>query len=78
MDLAKRGQRAPTADSLRRYSPLLPVSTLRENIDAMLLANAENVVITTRKAGAVDCAIVLTGLVTVIVLITQFVLAAAH
>ncbi len=76
--LMKRGQWASTPASLRRSFPLFPISALRESIDAMLLANAESVAITTRKAGAVDCAIVLTGLVTVIVLITQFVLAAAH
>jgi len=73
--LASRGESAPTAKALHRYFPTFPVSTLMESLDAMLLANAMNEAANDRKAGRVDIATIMIGVVTAIILITQFGLA---
>jgi Ca2+/Na+ antiporter len=73
--LTKRGKRAPTAESLTKYFPAYPVSTLKESVDAMLIADAANERINDRKAVRVDIAAIMTGIVTIVVLITQFALA---
>lgn len=73
--LTKRGKRAPTAESLVKYFPAYPVSTLKEGVEAMLIADVTNESINDRKAARVDLAAILTGIVTIVVLITQFALA---
>jgi hypothetical protein len=73
--LTKRGKRAPTAESLTKYFPAYPVSTLKEGVQAMLIADSTNEKINDRKAARVDLAAILTGVVTIIVLVTQFGLA---
>jgi cell division protein FtsW (lipid II flippase) len=75
--LADRGESAPTAKSLHRYFSAFPVSTLKESTDAMLIANALNESANDRRAARADLATILTGIVTVLVLITQFWLALA-
>ena len=73
--LIQRGESAPTAESLRRYFPAFPVSTLKDRIDAMLIAEAKNAAVNELKAARVDLATIITGVVTAIVLISQFGLA---
>lgn len=69
--LTKRGERAPSVESLRTYFPTYPVSTLKQGVDSMLLADAANENINNRKAARIELAAILTGLVTTIILITQ-------
>lgn len=70
--LIQRGESAPTAESLRRYFPAFPVSTLKDGIDAMLIADAKNAAVNELKAARVDLATIMTGIVTAVVLISQF------
>ncbi len=72
--LIQRGETAPTANSLRRYFPAFPVSALKDGIDAMLIVDARNRAVNQAKAARVDLATIMTGIVTAVILITQFVL----
>jgi Uma2 family endonuclease len=70
--LIERGESAPSTESLTRSFPLYPVSTLKDGIDAMLMVNRKNLSVNALKAARVDLGTILTGIVTGIVLITQF------
>lgn len=70
--LIERGESAPTPESLKRSFPPFPISTLMDGIDAMLIVNNKNMAVNALKAARVDLATILTGIVTAIVLITQF------
>lgn len=72
--LIQRGETAPTANALRRYFPAFPVSALKDGIDAMLIVDARNRAVNQVKAARVDLATIMTGIVTAVILITQFVL----
>lgn len=70
--LIERGESAPSTESLMRSFPTYPVSTLKDGIEAMLMVNKKNLSVNALKAARVDLATILTGIVTGIVLITQF------
>jgi hypothetical protein len=70
--LIERGESAPSTESLTRSFPLYPVSTFKDGIDAMLMVNRKNLSVNALKAARVDLGTILTGIVTGIVLITQF------
>jgi hypothetical protein len=68
----KVGEDAPSIESLEESFPFYPVSTLREAIKAMRLANAVNHRVHDKKAARFDRAFTATLIVTAIVLVVQF------
>jgi hypothetical protein len=69
----KVGEDAPSIESLEASFPFYPVSTLREAIKAMRLANTVNHGVHDKKAARFDRAFAATLIVTAVVLVVQFV-----